>query len=46
MSEKILQLAKKLEEIVPALALNLATQSAKSTCFFCLHQPDVPEDLL
>lgn len=46
MGKKILQLSKKLVGIIPALALILAVQSVEATCFFCLHQPDVPEDLL
>lgn len=31
--------------IIPALAMALAIQSVNSTCFFCLHQPDVPNEL-
>lgn len=45
MNSKALQLAKKLMGVVPALALMLAVQSVSSTCFYCLHQPDVPEEL-
>lgn len=31
--------------IIPALAMAIAIQSVNSTCFFCLHQPDVPNEL-
>lgn len=40
------KLSRKIMGIVPALAMFLAVQSVASTCFFCLHQPDVPEELL
>jgi cyclic lactone autoinducer peptide len=30
---------------VPALALLLAAASVSSACFFCLHQPDIPDEL-
>lgn len=46
MGKKFLQLSKKLARVIPALALMLAVQSVSTTCFFCLHQPDVPEELL
>ncbi len=41
-SSKIL---KKIMGLIPALAMFLAVQSVTSTCFFCLHQPDVPHGL-
>lgn len=45
MQTKIPQLVRKLMGVVPALALMLAVQSVSSTCFYCLHQPDVPAEL-
>jgi len=45
MKKKISRFAKKFMGVVPALALMLAVQSASATCFYCLHQPDVPEEL-
>lgn len=45
MRVKLAQISRKLMGIVPALALMLAVQSVSSTCFFCMHQPDVPEEL-
>lgn len=42
---KIFAKLNKVRGIIPALALALAIQSASSTCFFCLYQPNVPEDL-
>ncbi|MDD3393232.1 MAG: cyclic lactone autoinducer peptide [Anaerotignum sp.] len=46
MGKKFLLLSKKLAGIIPALALFLAVNSVEVTCFFCLYQPDVPEELL
>lgn len=43
MKNKALHLLKWCRGIVPALAMYLAVQSVTSTCFFCLHQPNVPE---
>lgn len=45
MKHKLSHLAKKLMGVVPALALMLAVQSVSATCFYCLHQPDVPDEL-
>jgi len=46
MKEKLSKFERKLRGIMPALALLLAVQSVTSTCFFCLHQPDLPEELM
>ena len=46
MKAQLLQISKKLSGVIPALALMLALQSASSACFYFLHQPDVPDELL
>lgn len=46
MKHKTTRIAKRFVKIVPALAMMLAIQSVSSTCFFCVHQPDVPEELM
>jgi len=30
---------------ISLLAMMLAVQSVNATCFYCLHQPDIPESL-
>jgi cyclic lactone autoinducer peptide len=45
MKSTILKYSKKIKGIIPALAIFLAVQSVSSTCFFLLHQPNVPQDL-
>ena len=45
MKKKALQFLKWCRGAVPSLAMLLAIQSVTSTCFFCLHQPNVPEGL-
>lgn len=46
MKERLSSIMRKISGIVPALALMLAMQSASATCFYWLHQPDIPEELL
>ena len=46
LTKAFMRLTGKLSGLIPALALVLAVQSASATCFFCLHQPDVPEELM
>lgn len=46
MKNKLMRLSRKIGGILPALALILAAQSVTSACFYFLHQPDVPEELL
>lgn len=45
MKNKVTRLLRRYRGIIPALAMLLAVQSVASTCFFCLHQPDVPKSL-
>lgn len=45
MKKKALHFLKWCRGAVPSLAMLLAIQSVTSTCFFCLHQPNVPEGL-
>lgn len=45
MKSKAKKITMILSGAIPALALMLAVQSVTSTCFFCMHQPDVPEEL-
>lgn len=45
MKKNIALLVNKFMRFVPALAMLLAVQSVSSTCFYCVHQPDVPEGL-
>ena len=46
MKKRLKTISRKLMGVLPALAMMLAVQSVSATCFFCLHQPDVPEGLM
>lgn len=46
MRKTLSKITQRLIRIIPTLAMILAVQSVVSTCFFCLYQPDVPDELL